>query len=112
MQEVMPPVVSEKYCFLPNETGLKTVEQSLKSEYIRRMVKYLKTLRMSAGLTQEQFGAKLGVSRQTISFIENEQGSLTWSLYLAMVCVFYQYNDSKVLIKNFELFDPKLIEEL
>lgn len=87
------------------------MEKSIQNKYVSNMVKYLKVLRMSAGLTQKQFGAKLGVSRQTISFIENEQHSLTWSLYLSMVCLFQQYDDSKVLLEHLKLFDSNYIKE-
>lgn len=57
-------------------------------EFIARMIKNLPVLRASVDLTQEQLGAKLGVSRQTIVAIENGKSPLTWSLYLAMICVF------------------------
>ena len=83
----------------------------MQNEYIGNMVKYLRVLRVSTGLTQQQLGVKLGVTRQTISFIENEQHSLTWSLYLSMVCLFQQYDDSKVLLEHLKLFDSNYIKE-
>ena len=84
----------------------------MQSKYTGNMVKHLKKLRMSAGLTQEQFGAKLGISRQTVSNIENEQWSLTWRLYLAMVLVFQQYDNSKILMENLKIFDANFIKEI
>ena len=62
--------------------------KDMQSKYIGNMVEHLKTLRTSTGLTQEQFGAKLGVSRQTVSSTESKHCALIWSLYLAMVIVF------------------------
>lgn len=84
-------------------------EWAMQNEYIDRMTKNLPVLRASIDLTQEQLGAKLGVSRQTIVAIENVKSPLTWSLYLAIVCVFQQYEESQLLLKSFELFDSDFI---
>lgn len=81
----------------------------MQDEYISRMRKNLPVLRAAVDLTQEQLGAKLGVSRQTIVAIENDKNTLTWSLYLAMVCVFSVYKESKELIEKLELFSPEII---
>lgn len=81
----------------------------MQDEFIARMIKNLPVLRVSVDLTQEQLGAKLGVSRQTIVAIENGKSPLTWSLYLAMVCVFGLYEESRNLIEKLELFDSKTL---
>lgn len=83
----------------------------MQDDYISRMVKNLPVLRTAVDLTQEQLGAKLGVSRQTIVAIENEKNPLTWSLYLAMVCVFQGYAESKILLDSFNLFDMNFIQK-
>lgn len=84
---------------------------SMQDEYIERMVKNLPVLRAAVGLTQEQLSVKLGVSRQTIVAIENKKSPLSWSLYLAIVCVFQQYEDSEVLLVNLNLFDSRLLND-
>jgi len=81
----------------------------MQDEYINRMVKNLPVLRASVNLTQEQLGAKLGVSRQTIVAIENGKNPLTWSLYLAMVCVFNCFDESDDLIEKLSLFSTDSI---
>jgi len=83
----------------------------MQDEYISRMIKNLPVLRAAADLTQAQLGAKLSVSRQTIVAIENEKNPLTWSLYLAMVLVFKQYEESQILLESFGLFDKEFIRE-
>lgn len=62
---------------------------AMKDEYIQKMIKNLPVLRASIGLTQRQLGKKVGVSRQTIVAIENKKHSLSWSLYLSIICVFF-----------------------
>jgi Predicted transcriptional regulators len=81
----------------------------MQDEYIGRMIKNLPVLRASVGFTQEQLGLKLGVSRQTIVAIENEKSSLTWSMYLAMVCIFEKYEESNELLEKLNLFLTKLV---
>lgn len=87
----------------------KRRDGAMQDEFIARMIKNLPVLRASVNLTQEQLGAKLGVSRQTIVAIENGKSPLTWSLYLAMVCVFGLYEESRNLIEKLELFDSKTL---
>ena len=82
---------------------------AMQKEYIERMVKNLPILRMSAGLTQAQLGKKVGMSRQSIVAIENRKRPLPWSLYLAMVLVFMQNDDSKKLMESFNLYDEEFL---
>lgn len=89
---------------------VKRRDGTMQNEYIERMVKNLPVLRAVVDLTQAQFGEKLGVSRQTIVAIENGKSPLTWSLYLAMVCVFNQYVESKSLLEKLELFSADCIK--
>ncbi len=84
----------------------------MKDEYIQKLVKNLPMLRASIGLTQRQLGKKVGVSRQTIVAIENKKHSLSWSLYLSIVCVFLQYEETKLLLDNLGVFFNKLIHKL
>ena len=87
----------------------KRRDGAMQDEFISRMIKNLPVLRAAIDLTQEQLGTKLGVSRQTIVAIENGKSPLTWSLYLAMVCVFGLYEESRNLIEKLELFDADFI---
>ena len=85
---------------------------AMQKEYIGRMVKNLPTLRMTAGFTQAQLGKKVGMSRQSIVAIENEKRPLPWSLYLAMVLVFMQNENSKKLMESFELYDEAFLQKI
>jgi DNA-binding XRE family transcriptional regulator len=77
---------------------------AMKNEYIERM--------LTAELTQAQLGKKLCVARQTIVAIENRRQPLSWNMYLAIVCVFQQFEGSKKLLDSFELFDVEYIQKL
>lgn len=81
----------------------------MQSEYIDAMIKNLPVLRAATNMTQAQLAEKLGISRQTIVAIETRKRPMPWSLYLAIVCVFQQYDDSKKFMENFNLFNRELL---
>ena len=53
-------------------------------EEIKRMQENLLLLRRTVGWTAEEFGEKIGVTRQTINNIENGRNKLTKTQYIAM----------------------------
>lgn len=53
-------------------------------EEIARMQKYLLLIRRTVGWTAEEFGDRIGVTRQTINNIESGRTKLTKTQYIAM----------------------------
>ncbi len=51
---------------------------------IARMQKYLLLIRRTVGWTAEEFGDRIGVTRQTINNIENGRNKLTKTQFIAM----------------------------
>ena len=60
------------------------------NDAISRMQKHLGLLRMCMGMTQEEFGEELGVSRQQIWNLEHRKNKLTKLHYLAIQWMFHQ----------------------
>ena len=85
---------------------------AMQDEYIEVLIKNLPVLRAATHMTQAQLAYKLGVSRQTIVVIENRKRALPWSLYLAVLFVFIQYDESKKLMESLDLFDSEFIQKL
>ena len=85
---------------------------TIQSQYTDKMVEYLPTLRSAAKITQNQLAKKIGVARSTVVAIESRNRKLQWYVYLAMVLVFMQNEDSKKLIQSFELFDHIFLQEI
>lgn len=54
----------------------------------RTMASNLSTLREKARLTQDELADKLGLSRQTISAIENEKRDMQWSTFTVLIMYF------------------------
>ncbi len=74
---------------------------AMQNEYIDKFIKNLPVLRAATNMTQAHLADKVGVSRQTIVAIETRKRPLPWTLYLAMVCVFQNNENSK---NNRELY--------
>lgn len=78
-------------------------------EYLERMVKHLPVLRASIRATQKELAKKIGVTRQSMMNIETRRRPIQWSTYLALVLVFQQFEDSRVLLKSLDLFDEEML---
>ena len=85
---------------------------AIQTQYTERMVDYLPTLRSAAKVTQNQLAKKIGVARSTMVAIDSKNRKLQWYLYLAMVLVFIQNEDSKKLLQSFELFDGEFLQQI
>ena len=81
----------------------------MRNEFLERMLENLPVLHTAAGLTQNQLGKKIGVSRQTIVAIENRKRPLPWYLYLAMMLIFAQNEELNTLLNKLEIFDKNLV---
>ena len=84
----------------------------VQNKYISCMVKNMPVLRATTRMTQANLAEKLGISRQTITAIERKKRPMAWSLYLAIICVFEQYEDTKKLFESLKLFDSQFIKEI
>jgi len=83
----------------------------MQNEYIDSMIKNMPVLRAATNMTQVQLAEKVGVSRQTIVAIETRKRPMSWSLYLAAVFVFEQYEESNNLIGKLELCSSEFIKK-
>jgi len=83
----------------------KEKRKAIQTQYTDKMVEYLPMLRSAAKVTQNQLSKKIGVARSTMVAIESKNRKLQWYVYLAMVLVFMQNEDSNKLLESFELFD-------
>ena len=88
-------------------------EQSvIQRQYMDKFLDRLPMLRSAAKITQIQFAKKLGVSRSTVVVIETREREFKWNMYLSMVLVFIQHEDSRKLLESFELFDSEFLQNI
>jgi len=81
-------------------------------EYAKKMVEYLPLLRAAAKLTQNQIAKRLAITRTSIIHFETKKRKLPFHIYLALVLVFMQNEDSQKLIKSFELYDNTFLQDI
>lgn len=65
----------------------------------------IKELRKTLGLTLEEFGARLGVKKTTISRIENGVNSITDQMFTS-ICREYNVNEEWLRMGEGEMFSP------
>lgn len=79
-----------------------------KDIYIDRMAENLPVLRAKFGLTQEELGLKINVSRQTIVAIETKKRKMTWSVFLALITIFKRNDITAQLLNIFKIDTDEL----
>lgn len=70
-----------------------------KKQYIDLLIKNLVPLRKMAGLTQEELGCRLGISRQRLIGYEKGSRGLAWNSFLAFFLVFSCMDETKPLLR-------------
>lgn len=81
-----------------------------KDKLVEIMAHNLSVLRMKLNLSQENLAEIIGVTRQTISAIENEQRSMTWPVFMSLVLVFLKNKETKRLMVLFGIYTKELDE--
>ena len=71
--------------------------QKGREKLISEMILLLPKFRQELGLSQTEFGEKVGVSRQTISSIERGTQELSWSNYLSILMFLNIHNGNDVI---------------
>lgn len=64
-----------------------------------RMSKSLPALRSGLGLTQEELAEYLGITRQTVSTVENNYEKMTLHLMMALILFFRENTETANLMK-------------
>jgi len=88
-----------------------------KQELCRKLASNLSTLREKARLTQDELAERIGLSRQTISAIENEKREMYWSTFSVLIMFFATNDEIKQIMQVIGLINGDIekafsIEEL
>ena len=74
------------------------IDVGCKQELCKLMASNLSTLREKAKLTQDELADRLGLSRQTISAIENEKRDMQWSTFSVLLMFFASSDEIKQIM--------------
>ena len=69
-----------------------------KDSVIYQMTKNLPILRMALGLTKDELGNLIGLSRYTIMSIENGKRKMTWNTFLLLILIFIKNDETDRLL--------------
>ena len=79
------------------------LNEKTKQLYISNMIDNLAMLRKTLGMTQTQLSERLGISRQTMTSIENRARPLSWSNYLALCFLFENAEETAPLLELYDI---------
>ncbi len=79
-----------------------------KNDHMKAMTSNLPILRSKLEISQEELAELLGVTRQTISAFESGQRTMTWSVFLALVLIFFRNEPTKKLLVALNIYTPEL----
>ena len=78
-----------------------------RKKYTQAMAENLPALRARLGLSQTQLADCIGVTRQTISSIENQSRELSWTNFLSLLFLFLQNAQTAKQNRNFRYGAPQ-----
>lgn len=84
------------------------MDKNQKQTLMKTMAENLSILRSKLNLSQEDLAHMLGVTRQTISSFESGQREMTWSVFLALVLIFFRNEPTKRLLVALNIYTPEL----
>lgn len=79
-----------------------------RDELIKLMSENLSVLRAKLNLSQEDLADVLGVTRQTISAIENDQRNMSWPIFLSLILIFLKNKETKRLMILLGIYTKEL----
>ena len=90
----------------------ESMNDERKRELCKLLASNLATLRTKANLKQHELADKLGLSRQTISVIENGKRIMEWSTFTAIALLFLRNREIKELMVVMGIIDSSVDELL
>lgn len=79
-----------------------------RKKYATAMARNLPVLRAKLGLNQAELADLIGVTRQTISAMENGTRDISWSNFLSLLFLFTQNTETKELLSVLGIYTAEL----
>lgn len=91
-----------------NEKDSMGMSESDRQELISRFVDELSVLRVKLGMSQDELSSIVGISRQTYSSMETKRRKMSWSVYLSLVLVFDNNEQTHEMLRSVGLFPERI----
>lgn len=86
----------------------KRTEDELKIWLMNRLVCELPVLRARLGVSQADIARKIGISRQTYNSIETGKRKMNWTIFVALIAVFRNNEQTRKMIKMIDSFEDNM----
>ena len=83
-----------------------------KHELVEKLSSNLLLFRSKLKLKQSELAEKVGISRQTLSEIENGKRVMQWNVFVAFLSIFRADKDTSDLLDYYEIYTPELVKYL
>lgn len=88
----------------------KKLDKEFKERCIKKLSEKLLDLRLRVGLSQEELGSILGISRQTYSSVETQRKKMTWTLFLSLILFFLNNKDTYEILSDIKLLPSNIFD--
>jgi len=84
------------------------ITQEIKNVAINNMIDNLPALRAMCHYSQNDLAELIGLSRQTIAMIESRKRAMSWSVFLSLMFVFTQSEETNRLLVPLNIYTNEL----
>lgn len=85
-------------------------EDIKKKSLINNLTYELPVLRARLGASQADIAEKIGISRQTYNSIETGKREMNWTLFVALIAVFQNNEQTRQMLENIDGLGGEIIE--
>ncbi len=82
--------------------------QIIRKELVAKLTNELPVLRARIGVSQKELAEKIGLSRQTLNYIETGKKEMPWVTFLALIAIFQNNEETKKMLSNVEGLEEEL----
>ena len=86
------------------------MDDSKKNQLISNMVENLPVLRKKLDVSQAELAEMIGVSRSTLTALENKKRPMTWNVFLSLILIFTKNKETDALLNVLEIYTDDLNE--
>ncbi len=83
-------------------------DDEIRKDLIQKLTHELPVLRVRLGASQADIAERIGISRQTYNSIETQKREMNWTIFVALVAVFQNNQETRRMLNSIEGFERKI----
>jgi DNA-binding XRE family transcriptional regulator len=89
-----------------------TISKEIKNNLCINLGTNLSTIRAKTDISQDGLASKLGITRQTITAIENKRRVMQWNTFVTLVLFFVRNDEVKSIMELMGIYTADVIKSL